>query len=234
MILLCTLSIPVRGLYSCDVFHHCPSSVFRKLLVISFKNLNNGKVMTDQITAALLLTTLGFEAFFFNLDISMNWTIATTLQMLKFYSVVIPCNNSLVTLAVENHSINKTTSKHPYFTIMPWKSGQLFSQKCWTAPHTFKWANNMHSFRDAFLLWTVLTEKNYYIIALLVLNTYKLYYTTTNYIVVITYKIKMRISLPNISLACQVLIKCHDLRGCSCGSCNFWQLLNHRNCCDNL
>ena len=109
MILLCTLSIPVRGLYSCDVFHHCPSSVFRKLLVISFKNLNNGKVMTDQITAALLLT----------------------LQMLKFYSVVIPCNNSLVTLAVENHSINKTTSKHPYFTIMPWKSGQLFiSQKC--------------------------------------------------------------------------------------------------------
>lgn len=55
------------------------------------------------------------------------------------------------------------------------------------------------------------------------LNTYKLYY-----------KIKMTISLPNISLACQVLIKCHDLRGCSCGSCNFWQLLNHRNCCDNL
>ena len=42
------------------------------------------------------------------------------------------------------------------------------------------------------------------------------------------------IFIPNISLACQVLIKCHDLRRCSCGSCNFWQLLNHGHCCDNL
>lgn len=107
-------SVPVGCLYSCDVVHYCSLSVFGQLLIVSLQNFNNGK--TGQTAATFSLTACCFSTFFLDLDIDVYWTIIfTALQFLEFDNEIIPCHNTLVTLAVVQNSIHKTTSEHPPF-----------------------------------------------------------------------------------------------------------------------
>lgn len=113
------------------------------------------------MTWTFFIITLCIPIFFLNFCISVYGTMVHVIQMLKSNSVIIPHNDPLITLAVEQDPAHKTSPEHAHFPTICWQCCHLvFRKESWITPNSLQRSNNMCSFCYAFFCWSEIKREN--------------------------------------------------------------------------